>query len=136
MVDVHQEYLQPKIEHAKAADSDRSVKSKPTVAHHTATLGLTSSVHALPRVTVAPQYEREYLLGDVTTWSRYDVVVINKHPGVVRELFGQTLRTASVCDRPTILEPSTNCHHIIGNTTHFMVVYPHVPRLVLGHPFV
>ena len=141
MIDVDEKYLDgDDVQEATGAEV-RSVKaSKPASARITPTqaatlmLGLSSRVDALPRIYDGPRYEREYRLADITVWPDYDVVILGEHAGVVREHFGQTFRAASVCNRPTMMAPSALCDHIIGDYVRFMKVYPHVPRLVLGHP--
>ena len=141
MIDVDEKYLDgDDVQEATGAEV-RSVKaSKQASARITPTqaatlmLGLSSRVDALPRIYDGPRYEREYRLADITVWPDYDVVILGEHAGVVREHFGQTFRAASVCNRPTMMAPSALCDHIIGDYVRFMKVYPHVPRLVLGHP--
>ena len=141
MVDVTEAYLdesdapEDSKDEARAAKPPKAPSARITpIQAATVMLGLGSSVEALPRVTDAPRYAREYRLADVTVWKQYDVVILGEHAGVVRETFGQTLRAASVCNRPTMIEPSENCEHLIGDYNRFMAVYPYVPRLVLGHP--
>ena len=80
-----------------------------------------------------PRHNREVVLpvrADFT-WPYFEFIALCEHSGEEREAYAAVLGapTASVADRRSILPPSTQAWHFIGDVKDFLAVYPHsIPR--------
>ena len=76
-----------------------------------------------------PRHNREVVLpvrADFA-WPYFEFIALCEHSGEEREAYAAVLGapTASVADRRSILPPSTQAWHFIGDVKDFLAVYPH-----------